>query len=89
MVVAAGRRRLVPRWRMRWIAPRRWLWVRVLRWKLGVLELGSLIRSLVGRESRKLIEENVALRKLMFQSLKFTHCCSCCIRCKGLQGLNS
>ena len=41
----------------------------MLRWKLGVLELRLLFPRLLVRKMRKVIEENVALRKFMFQSL--------------------
>ena len=49
--------------------------MRMLRWKLGVLERQLLIRRLLVQrlllvqKLRKLIEENVALQKFMFQSL--------------------
>ena len=67
--------RLVVRSCMQWITRRRWLWVRMLRWKLGVLKQGLLIRRLLVQrlplvqKLRKLIEDNVALRKFMFQTL--------------------
>ena len=48
--------------------------MRVLRLKLGVLELRLLIRKLLVQDLRKLIKKNVALRKFMFQSSWFTHC---------------
>ena len=40
----------------------------VLRWTLGVMKLRLLIRRWLVRKLRKLIKENVALRKLIFQS---------------------
>ena len=50
--------------------------MRVLRWKLGVLEKRLLIqrllrvqRLLLVRKMRKLVQENIALRKFIFQSL--------------------
>ena len=50
--------------------------MKVLRWKLGVLEQGLLIQRLLRvqilmlvRKLRKLVEENVALQTFMFQSL--------------------
>ena len=50
--------------------------MRVLRWKLGVLEKRLLIRRLLRvqrlllvRKMRKLVQENIALRKFIFQSL--------------------
>ena len=61
----------------------------MLRPKLGVLELRWLIRRLLARKLRKLIVENATLRKFMFQSPKFTHCCSCYILGRRLQGVDS
>ena len=49
--------------------------MRVLRWKLGVLEQRLLLRRLLVQRLLlvqklcRLVEENVALRKFMFQSL--------------------
>ena len=59
-----------------------------------VVETGSagtagVDSKVAGSKLRKLIEENVALRKFMFQSSKFTLCCSCYILRRRLQSVNS
>ena len=82
--------------RMWWIAPRGWLWVRVLLWKLGVLEWGLLIlrllwiqRLLQVREVRKPVEGNIAFRKVIFHPLQFPRCCFSGVLCRQLQGVHS
>ena len=67
----------------------------MLRWEQAVLEQRLLIRRLLiqrlllVRKFRKLVDENVALQRFMFQSAEFSHCCSCGVLRQRLQSFNS